>query len=134
MGTVYRLERGVEGKKFCPPSQLVSRPQLEETPITGMSIKDEKSAPTSIDDSDPEEFDPSVDRAPSPVRLGCGGQMVSANVKSTTPNPHDNVASLSPSDTSSIFDPDDDTPPSPVLPSIKRSSSHSPQELTSFLV
>lgn len=91
-----------------------------------MSIKDEKSAPTSIDDSDPEEFDPSVDRAPSPVRLGCGGQMVSANVKSTTPNPHANVESLSLSDTSSIFDPDDDTPPSPVLPSIKRSSSHSP--------
>ena len=120
------LERGAEGEKFYPPSHLVKNPRLQKTPITAMSIKREKSVPTSIDDSDPEEFDPSVDHAPSPVRLGRERQMVSANVKSTTCNPHANRASMSLSDTSSVFDPDDDTPPSPVLPPIKRSSAHSP--------
>ena len=64
------LERGAEGEKFYPPSHLVKDPRLQKTPITAMSIKREKSVPTSIDDSDPEEFDPSVDHAPSPVRLG----------------------------------------------------------------
>ena len=102
-----------------PASIHVANSQVLAIPITSMSTN----TSASMDDSDPEEFDPDVDHTPSPIRFRSGGQEVSLDVKPEIANNHTDLGSPSFSDTCTILDSDDDETPSQRSRPIKRSRS-----------